>query len=143
MNLYLLGGMVVASIALIIYALWPKGDDEDGTIKRRMPEQRNDEFPPTLIQLDPPQHGAYRQLLSKRFTPRALKKIDRDIDEIGKEIVDALIAEGNTGECDFVKEVAAPLPIAVIAWLLGVPRSDWNLLFDWTNRTIGAMHIRR
>jgi cytochrome P450 len=34
--------------------------------------------------------------------------------------------------------VSAPLPIAVIAWMLGVPRSDWNLLFDWTNRTIGA-----
>jgi cytochrome P450 len=33
---------------------------------------------------------------------------------------------------------AAPLPIAVIAWLLGVPRSDWKLLFDWTNRTIGS-----
>jgi cytochrome P450 len=34
--------------------------------------------------------------------------------------------------------VSAPLPIAVIAWLLGVPKSDWKLLFDWTNRIIGA-----
>jgi cholest-4-en-3-one 26-monooxygenase len=102
------------------------------------PEQRSDEFPPTLIQLDPPKHGAYRQLLSRRFTPRALARIDRDIEAIGREIVDALIQDREGGECDFVKEVAAPLPIAVIAWLLGVPRSDWNLLFDWTNRTIGA-----
>ena len=37
-----------------------------------------------------------------------------------------------------MREVSAPLPIAVIAWLLGVPESDWNLLFDWTNRTIGS-----
>ena len=37
-----------------------------------------------------------------------------------------------------MKEVSAPLPIAVIAWLLGVPREDWHRIFDWTNRVIGA-----
>jgi cytochrome P450 len=101
------------------------------------PEQPNT-FPPTLIQLDPPKHGVYRQLISKRFTPRYLKRIQPDIERIGGEIVDALVRESDFGECDFVKEVSAPLPIAVIAWLLGVPESDWKLLFDWTNRTIGA-----
>jgi cholest-4-en-3-one 26-monooxygenase len=104
------------------------------------PELPNN-FPPTLIQLDPPKHGVYRQLISKRFTPRYLKRIHGDIERIGKEIVDQLLRKsgpGEFGECDFVREVSAPLPIAVIAWLLGVPESDWNLLFDWTNRTIGA-----
>jgi cytochrome P450 len=102
-----------------------------------LPEVRTD-FPPTLIQLDPPKHGIYRQLISKRFTPRYLKRIHHDIERIGKEIVDALVKDSDSGECDFVREVSAPLPIAVIAWLLGVPESDWKLLFDWTNRTIGA-----
>ena len=101
------------------------------------PEQPLD-FPPTLIQLDPPKHGIYRQLVSKRFTPRALKKIHQPIEEIGREIVEALVKDKDHGECDFVKEVSAPLPIAVIAWLLGVPKEDWTLLFDWTNRIIGA-----
>ncbi len=101
-------------------------------------EERNDEFPPTLIQLDPPKHGIYRQLVSKRFTPRYLRKMHADIERIGKEIVDALVEQTDEGECDFVKEVSAPLPIAVIAWMMGVPREDWNLIFDWTNRTIGA-----
>jgi cytochrome P450 len=107
-----------------------------------LPEQQNDpRFPPTLIQLDPPKHGLYRQMISKRFTPRYLKGIHADIERIGKQIVDQLLDKsgpGAWGECDFVREVSAPLPIAVIAWLLGVPESDWNLLFDWTNRTIGA-----
>ena len=95
-------------------------------------------FPPTLIEMDPPKHGVYRQLVSKRFTPRYLERLHRDIEQIAAEIVDGLIARSDSGKCDFVREVAAPLPIAVIAWLLGVPKSDWNLLFDWTNRTIGA-----
>ena len=94
--------------------------------------------PPTLIQLDPPKHGVFRQMVSKRFTPRALKKIHDPIEQIGREIVEALVKDKDHGECDFVKEVSAPLPIAVIAWLLGVPRSDWHLLFDWTNRVIGS-----
>jgi len=103
-----------------------------------LPERQMSEFPPTLIQLDPPKHGAYRQLVSRRFTPGALRRMHHDIERIGAEIVDSLVGERDSGECDFVEKVSAPLPIAVIAWMLGVPREDWELLFDWTNRTIGA-----
>ena len=65
------------------------------------------EFPPTLIQLDPPKHGVYRRLISKRFTPRALTRFHADIDRIGKEIVDNLV-QNEAGECDFVSEISAP-----------------------------------
>ena len=105
---------------------------------RAVPEGDAFEPPPTLIQLDPPVHGKYRKIVSKRFTPGALRRMHGEIESIAKEIVDSLLEEGDEGSCDFVEKVAAPLPIAVIAWLLGVPKSDWNLLFDWTNRTIGA-----
>ncbi len=97
-----------------------------------------DMFPPTLIQQDNPQHTIYRKLVRHRFTPRALMAIRDDIERIGREIVDDLVKDSDSGECDFVREVSAPLPIAVIAWMLGVPRPDWNLLFDWTIRIIGA-----
>ncbi|MEZ4331363.1 MAG: cytochrome P450 [Myxococcota bacterium] len=93
--------------------------------------------PPTLIEMDGEKHRAYRRIISSRFTPRALKKIHADIDRIAKKIVDDMLAHGGR-EVDFVEQVSAPLPIAVIAWLLGVPESDWKLLFEWTNRTIGA-----
>lgn len=95
-------------------------------------------FPPTLIQMDNPQHTTYRNLIGHRFRPAALRRMHADIEQIGKEIVDGLIEEADEGECDFVQRVSAPLPIAVIAWMLGVPKADWGLLFDWTNRTIGA-----
>lgn len=94
--------------------------------------------PETLIQMDPPKHGEFRQQISRRFTPRMLRRIHAPIEKIGREIVERLYERGDEGECDFVEEISAPLPIAVIAWLLGVPESDWNMLFDWTNRTIGA-----
>ncbi len=105
------------------------------------PERRDEmemQFPKTLIQMDGEQHTAFRKMISSRFTPRALSKIHDDIEAIGKEIVDDLMDEGLEGECDFVEKISAPLPIAVIGWLLGVPKPDWPLLFDWTNRIIGA-----
>ena len=44
---------------------------------------------------------------------------------------------GEIGECDFVDTFAAPFPVAVISWVLGVPQSDWELHFRWTNEIIG------
>src|SRR5262245_12217769 len=105
---------------------------------RTEPQPDQEMFPPTLIQMDPPRHGKFRKIVSKRFTPGALKRWHADIERIGKEIVDGLLEGGDRGQVDFVDKVSAPLPIAVIAWLLGLPGSDWKLLFDWTNRTIGA-----
>ena len=103
------------------------------------PDPSAERFAPRMIlNMDPPDHGAYRRLVSKRFTPRALALRAEDIEHIALEILDRLGAGGREGECDFVDAVAAPLPIAVIAWVLGVPREDWRLLFDWTNQSIGA-----
>jgi len=101
-------------------------------------EEEIDDFPKTLIQMDPPMHGDFRQQIIRRFTPRMLKKIHDPIEKIGREIVEKLYENGDEGDCDFVAEISAPLPIAVIAWLLGVPECDWKMLFDWTNRSIGA-----
>jgi cholest-4-en-3-one 26-monooxygenase len=107
-------------------------------VNPNMVEDENADFvrPKTLIELDNPAHRVARKLISSRFTPRALKKIHADVDRIAKQIVDDLL-DVEAGEVDFVEKVSAPLPIAVIAWLLGVPESDWNLIFDWTNRMIG------
>ena len=104
---------------------------------RKFQEELPFERPPTLIEQDNPLHRASRKLISSRFTPQALKKIHADVDRIARRIVEELF-EQEEGEIDFVEKVSAPLPIAVIAWLLGVPESDWQLIFDWTNRMIGS-----
>ena len=107
-------------------------------INPMLEEPEEFERPATLIEQDNPQHSKNRKLIGKRFTPKALKRIHDDIERIAHSIVDDLLAEGDEGEIDFVERISAPLPIAVIAWLLGVPESDWELIFDWTNKSIGA-----
>jgi cytochrome P450 len=89
-----------------------------------------------VVTLDPPRHGPMRRVAMRWFTPRAIRARNADIERIASEILDAVVANGDD-EFDFVERIAAPLPIAVISWMLGVPRSDWELLFRWTNEVIG------
>ncbi len=60
-----------------------------------------------------------------------------DIERIAVEILDDAAPAGASAELDFVERIAAPFPLGVIAWVLGVPSDDWELLFRWTNEVIG------
>ena len=88
-----------------------------------------------LLTMDPPQHGAYRRLVSSAFTPRAIRARAPEIERIAVELLDAI---QDRSECDFVREVSAILPLAAIADILGLPRSDWDLMFRWTNEIVGS-----
>ncbi len=90
-----------------------------------------------VVTLDPPRHGPMRRVAMRRFTPRAVRSRHEEIERITLEILDAVVASDDPGEFDFVERIAAPLPIAVISWMLGVPQADWQLLFRWTNEVIG------
>jgi cholest-4-en-3-one 26-monooxygenase len=96
-------------------------------------------FPPSemVVMLDPPKHGLVRRVANKRFTPRAVRDTGADIDRIAVGILGEAAPAGISGELDFVERIAAPFPLAVIAWVLGVPSDDWELLFRWTNEVIG------
>src|SRR5262249_42139300 len=111
-----------------------------GIILARHDDTRTNRSTPSemVISIDPPRHGALRRLASLRFTPRALRRRRADIERIAGEILDAAATGDVSAEGDFVERISAPLPIAVIAWILGVPREDWHLLFRWTNEVIGA-----
>jgi cholest-4-en-3-one 26-monooxygenase len=91
-----------------------------------------------IVTQDPPKHGPLRRLASLRFTRGALRTRRADIERIAAEILDEAATGSGDRECDFVERFAAPLPIAVIAWVLGVPRPDWDSLYRWTNEVIGA-----
>jgi cholest-4-en-3-one 26-monooxygenase len=90
-----------------------------------------------LVLIDPPRHGPMRRVVNSRFTPRAVRARRDEVDAIAREVLAGAATGGVDGEGDFVGRIAAPFPLAVIAWILGVPRSDWELLFRWTNEIIG------
>ncbi len=86
-----------------------------------------------LLNMDPPDHARYRRVTSGWFTPRAIHGMDAKVARVTREVVDAA-AQKPAG--DFVQDVSARITIAVIAEMLGVPQSDWQLLFRWTNEII-------
>jgi cholest-4-en-3-one 26-monooxygenase len=87
-----------------------------------------------MLNMDPPLHTRYRRLVNKGFTPRMVNELQQSIHEATDRIIDSVIERG---EADFVTEVAAELPLIVIAELLGVPDEDRHRMFDWSNRMIG------
>ena len=91
-----------------------------------------------LLVMDDPDHSEYRKLASPHLTPRSVGRLAESIEQITRETLDGLWREGATSEIDFVTEVSAPIPLAVLAELLGVPRDDWRRMFAWTNAIVGA-----
>ncbi|MCA9502117.1 MAG: cytochrome P450 [Spirochaetaceae bacterium] len=92
---------------------------------------------PTLSSMDPPEHQTYRQLVSRRFTPRALARLRDPIEAVAAELMEGLGEPGAEVELDFVDRVAAPMPILIIAWLMGLPREDWRLVYGMTHAMTG------
>ncbi|MGW4062133.1 cytochrome P450 [Amycolatopsis sp. NPDC004747] len=86
-----------------------------------------------MLNMDPPEHGRLRGLLTKAFTPRAIAKLTSQIESWARELVDAV---ADRGECDFA-QVAADLPLRTLAGVFGVPEQDRRLMYDWSNRVIG------
>ncbi len=89
-----------------------------------------------MLNMDPPDHSRLRRLLSRSFTRRAVSQLEHRIRGHTRAICDRVFT-GPRGECDFAKDVAADLPLLTLADVLGVPRQDRWLLFDWSNRVIG------
>ncbi len=87
-----------------------------------------------LVNMDPPQHTKYRRLVSTGFTPKMIAAMEPHVREITRRIIDNVEARGS---CDFVHDISAQLPLAVIAELLGVPQEEQEMVFDWSNRLIG------
>lgn len=88
-----------------------------------------------LLTMDPPDHGRYRNLTAKWFTPRTTRRWAPKVEKVTRDVLDKAAAKG---EIDFVADVSAPITIAVIALMLGVPEPDWHLLFRWTNEIIAS-----
>lgn len=89
----------------------------------------------TIIGMDPPLHQKVRRIMRAAFTPAAVDAHETVFRQHARRIVDAVLPRG---QCEFVEEVAAELPLLAILELLGVDPADRKDFFNWTNTMIFA-----
>jgi cholest-4-en-3-one 26-monooxygenase len=88
-----------------------------------------------MLNMDPPRHRQYRTLVSQAFTPRMIGNLHGRIRAMVQEIINGVIERG---ECDFVEDVAALLPLAVICEMMGVPDEDRRHIYVLGNKMVGV-----
>lgn len=90
----------------------------------------------TLLTADPPEHERFRVLVNKAFTASRVKNMQNYIEQIVDELIDRFI---DKGECEFVSELAVPLPVKVIATQLGVPQDNLPKFKKWSDSFIARL----
>lgn len=88
----------------------------------------------SILGMDPPQHRSYRNLITSAFTPRAIERLRGRVAEITQALLDAA---WHKGKMDLATELAYPLPVTVIAELLGIPSTDRPLFKRWADGLLG------
>jgi cytochrome P450 len=93
------------------------------------------EFFGSMINMDAPRHTKLRLIVNRGFTPRMVAKTEVTVREKARKII-AAVAE--KGECDFVAEIAAALPLEIICDMMGIPSSDYRRILELTNLILGV-----
>ncbi|WP_335936848.1 cytochrome P450 [Streptomyces sp. PTD5-9] len=91
-----------------------------------------------LLDLEAPDHTRIRRLVSKAFTPRTVERLVPTVRRLAAELVDSFVESGGG---DLLKAVAEPLPVAVIAEMLGIPESDRAPLRPWSAAICGMFEL--
>jgi cytochrome P450 len=88
---------------------------------------------PSMLGQDPPQHTRLRSLVNQAFTPRIIRRLEPRMHEIANELLDRAVAQG---EVDFVAALTYPLPVTVIAEIIGVPAEDREQFKHWSDKAV-------
>ncbi|MGW2518098.1 cytochrome P450 [Streptomyces sp. NPDC001617] len=91
-----------------------------------------------MLDLEPPDHTRIRRLVSKAFTPRTVEQLKPYVARLAGELVDRLVENGGG---DLLTDVAEPLPVAVIAEMLGIPEADRAPLRPWSADICGMYEL--
>jgi cholest-4-en-3-one 26-monooxygenase len=105
-----------------------------GTMIFDRPELEDPDAPRMMIEMDPPQHTRYRLLVNRGFTPRMIGRLEEYMQAVVTRLLDRVV---DRGEGDLVEDIAAELPIQVIAQMMGVDEADRPKLFELSNKIIG------
>jgi cytochrome P450 len=91
-----------------------------------------------MLDLEPPDHTRIRRLVSKAFTPRTVERLKPYVHGLANDLVAALVHNGGG---DLLTDVAEPLPVAVIAEMLGIPEADRAQLRPWSAAICGMYEL--
>jgi methyl-branched lipid omega-hydroxylase len=94
-----------------------------------LPDEFNEYFG-SMINLDDPRHARMRRIVSRAFTPRMIARFEDDVRRVAREIVDDLLING---PCDFVRNVAARLPLKIICNMMGIPDDQFDMVLTNSN----------
>jgi cytochrome P450 len=86
-----------------------------------------------LLFMDPPRHTHLRAIVSRAFTPRSIANLEPRIRALSGELLDRVIARG---EMDLAADYAVPLPLMVIAEMIGLPAAGWQRLPRWSEAIV-------
>jgi len=89
----------------------------------------------SIIGLDGERHIRQRRLLNQGFSPRMIRAMESRVRQVVTEVLDEV---ASAGACDFVTDIAIPLPLVVIAELMGLPVEDRFRLGEWSDRMMGG-----
>ncbi|HXJ35241.1 MAG TPA: cytochrome P450 [Candidatus Eisenbacteria bacterium] len=92
------------------------------------------EFFGSMINMDAPRHTKLRKLVNRGFTPRMVASLEESVRATTRRIVDAVAPKGS---CNFVEEIAAPLPLKIICDMMGIPEADNRRMFELSNTILG------
>jgi len=93
------------------------------------------EFFGSMISMDDPRHSKLRGIVNRGFTPKMVTSLGDTVRVKAREIVDHIAP---LGECDFVQEIAAALPLQIICDMMGIPASHYRRVFELTNTILGV-----
>jgi cytochrome P450 len=105
---------------------------------RQLGRAAGDEPPASMLGSDPPEHTRLRSLVSKAFTPRIVQRLEPRMRQIADELVREAVG---AREVDLVEALAYPLPVVVIAEIIGIPAADRARFKRWSDEAIASLGL--
>jgi cytochrome P450 len=131
-----MGAWVLTRYRDVASALRDDRMSADGTRASGYQELQEAPGPRSMLVVDPPYHTRLRTLVSKAFTPRAVERLRPRITALVGSALDRAALRGGV---ELVEELAYPLPVTVIAEMLGVPPEDWPRFRGWSRALVANL----
>lgn len=109
-------------------------------LRRYTPPERQNPVGLSMLFRDPPDHTRLRSLVSKAFTPRMIEGLEPRISGVADDLIGRA---RERGEADVIRDLALPLPVIVIAEMLGVPPEDRDSFREWSGEIIAGGDLAR